>query len=139
DYQRYYLTSAAFAEAHPQVLQSVFNELVKAGEWLRANPREAAEQLGPLWGNLEPQIVEQAHQRRSYEVRAVQRESLVEQQKIADAFFNEGLLPSRIDASDVALWKPEAAQWLPSSVYRTFRVPSRCSSRDCFLPTSATV
>ncbi|RRV16512.1 aliphatic sulfonate ABC transporter substrate-binding protein [Pseudomonas saudiphocaensis] len=110
DYQRYYLTSAAFAEAHPQVLQSVFNELVKAGEWLRTHPREAAEQLGPLWGNLAPQIVEQANQRRSYDVRAVKPESLVEQQKIADAFFNEGLLPERIDASDVVLWKPEVAQ-----------------------------
>lgn len=37
-------------------------------------------------------------------------ESLAEQQKIADAFFNEGLLPKRIDASDVVLWKPETAQ-----------------------------
>jgi len=56
DYQRYYLTSAAFAEAHSEVLQSVFSELGKAGQWLRANPREADEQLGPLGGNLVPQM-----------------------------------------------------------------------------------
>lgn len=110
DYQRYYLTSAKFAEAHPEVLQSVFSELVKAGDWLRANPRQAAELLGPLWGNLAPDIVERANRRRSYEVRTVQRESLTEQQRIADTFFEEGLLPRRIDASDVVLWTPEAAQ-----------------------------
>ena len=54
--------------------------------------------------------VEQANQGRSYDVRAVQREGLIEQQKIADTFFHEGLLPKRIDASDVVVWKPEATQ-----------------------------
>ncbi|UUY09296.1 aliphatic sulfonate ABC transporter substrate-binding protein [Pseudomonas sp. J452] len=105
-YQRYYLTSTAFAKAHPQVLQLVFNELVKTGEWLRAHPAEAAKVLGPLWGNLDPAIVEQANQRRSYQVRSVQAANLGEQQKIADAFFAEGLLPKAVDASQVAIWQP---------------------------------
>lgn len=107
-YQRYYLTSTRFAKEHPQVLQAVYAELVKAGDWLRANPRQAAEILGPQWGNLDPSIVEQANARRSYQVRAVQASSLVEQQKIADAFFAAGLLPKAVDASAVAIWKPEA-------------------------------
>jgi sulfonate transport system substrate-binding protein len=107
-YQRYYLTSSAFAKAHPQVLQLVFGELVKTGDWLRAHPAEAARVLGPLWGNLDPAIVEQANARRSYQVRAVQAANLGEQQKIADAFFAEGLLPKAVDASQVAIWQPEA-------------------------------
>ncbi|HSC84131.1 MAG TPA: aliphatic sulfonate ABC transporter substrate-binding protein [Pseudomonas sp.] len=107
-YQRYYLTSTRFAKEHPQVLQAVYSELVKAGDWLRANPRQAAAILGPQWGNLDPAIVEQANARRSYQVRAVQPGSLLEQQKIADAFFAAGLLPKAVDASAVAIWKPEA-------------------------------
>jgi len=107
DYQRYYLTSATFARNHPQVLQTVFDELVKTGDWLRANPRQAAEILGPLWGNLAPSIVEQANAKRSYQVRLVQPESLAEQQKIADAFSDAGLLPRSVDTGDVVLWKPE--------------------------------
>ncbi|TBU86424.1 aliphatic sulfonate ABC transporter substrate-binding protein [Phytopseudomonas dryadis] len=107
DYQRYYLTSTRFAEAHPQALEVVFAELVKTGDWLRANPRQAAELLGPLWGNLDPSIVEKANARRSYQVRAVQPGSLQEQQKIADAFFAEGLLPKPVDALDVAIWPAE--------------------------------
>lgn len=107
DYQRYYLTSAKFAQSHPQVLQVVFAELVKTGDWLRANPRQAAEVLGPLWGNLDPNIVEQANAKRSYQVRLVQPESLGEQQKIANTFFNEGLLPKAVDASQVVIWTPE--------------------------------
>lgn len=108
-YQRYYLTSERFAREHPQVLEVVFAELVKAGDWLRTNPREAARILAPLWGNLDPAIVEQANGRRSYRVRPVQAESLAEQQKIADAFFAEGLLPKRVDARDVSIWQPQTA------------------------------
>jgi len=78
-----------------------------SGDWLRTNPRQAAEILGPLWGNLAPSIVEQANAKRSYQVRLVQPESLAEQQKIADAFSDAGLLPRSVDTGDVVLWKPE--------------------------------
>ena len=107
-YQRYYLTSSRFAAAHPQVLQTVYSELAEAGDWLRANPAEAARILGPLWGNLDPAIVEQANGRRSYQVRPVEPDGLGEQQKIADAFFAEGLLPRAVDTRAVATWQPEA-------------------------------
>ncbi|EXF43475.1 aliphatic sulfonates ABC transporter substrate-binding protein [Pseudomonas sp. BAY1663] len=107
DYQRYYLTSATFAERHPEVLQTVFAELVKTGDWLRANPRQAAEVLGPLWGNLDPAIIEQANAKRSYRVRLVAPDSLGEQQKIADAFFGAGLLPKSVDAHNVSIWSPK--------------------------------
>lgn len=104
DYQRYYLTTSRFAQDHPKVLQTLFGELVKAGDWLRAHPRQGAEILGPLWGNLDPAIVEKANAKRSYQVRLVQPESLVEQQKIADAFHAASLLPKSVDARDVRLW-----------------------------------
>ena len=107
DYQRYYLTSTAFAKNNPQVLAVVFDELVKTGDWLRANPRAAAHVLSPLWGGLDPAIVEQANARRSYQVRLVQPQSLKEQQKIADAFVAEGLLPKAVNALDVAIWKAQ--------------------------------
>lgn len=107
DYQRYYLTNTQFAKAHPEVLQIVFAELVKTGEWVRANPQQAAAVLGPLWGNLAPEVVEQANSRRSYQVQPVLAKNLGEQQKIADAFHNEGLLPHRIDAAAVSLWTPD--------------------------------
>ena len=107
DYQRYYLTSTAFAKNNPQVLAVVFDELVKTGDWLRANPRAAAQVLSPLWGGLAPAIVEQANARRSYQVRLVQPQSLKEQQKIADAFVAEGLLPKAVNALDVTIWKAQ--------------------------------
>jgi len=105
DYQRYYLASTPFAEAHPDVLAIVFDELKKTGLWVRQNPKEAAAFLAPIWG-LDAPTIELANSRRSYDVRAVVVNALGEQQRIADAFFAAGLLPKKVNATDVAIWKP---------------------------------
>jgi len=105
DYQRYYLASTPFAEAHPDVLAIVFDELKKTGLWVRQNPKEAAAFLAPIWG-LDAPTIELANSRRSYDVRAVVVNALGEQQRIADAFFDAGLLPKKVNATDVSIWKP---------------------------------
>lgn len=103
DYQRYYLASASFAQARPEVLRVVFDELQKTGHWVKQHPKEAAAFLAPLWG-LDADTIELANSRRSYEVRAVRPEALGEQQRIADTFFAAGLLPRKINTNDVAIW-----------------------------------
>lgn len=105
DYQRYYLASSSYAQAYPEVIALVYEELRKTGLWVKQNPKEAATLLAPLWG-LDAATVELANSRRSYEVRPVQPASLQEQQKIANAFHSEGLLPRRIDSTAVEIWKP---------------------------------
>lgn len=105
-YKRYYLTSTTYAKAHPDVLKRVFEQLQTAGKWIKSNPRDAAQVLGPLWGNLDVETVETANAHRSYQVQAVKADQLGEQQKIADAFFAAGLLPKAVDAKDVEIWKP---------------------------------
>jgi sulfonate transport system substrate-binding protein len=104
DYQRYYLASTAYAKARPDVLAVVFEALNKTGKWVKQAPKEAAELLAPAWG-LDAKTVELANSRRSYEVRPVLKEALGEQQKIADAFLAEGLLPRKLDATAVPLWR----------------------------------
>ncbi|MDH6594655.1 sulfonate transport system substrate-binding protein [Variovorax sp. TBS-050B] len=104
-YQRYYLASTRFAKARPDVLRVVYAELEKAGRWVKQNPKDAAALLSPVWG-LDTATIEQANARRSYAVRPVRAEALAEQQRIADAFFAEKLLPRKINALDVALFQP---------------------------------
>ena len=105
DYQRYYLAATPFAEGNPKVIAFIFDELQKTGKWVKDNPAEAATLLAPLWG-LDAGIVAQANERRSYAVRAVLPANLGEQQRIADIFQTAGLLPKKIDATDVPIWKP---------------------------------
>ncbi|MEI7613018.1 MAG: aliphatic sulfonate ABC transporter substrate-binding protein [Betaproteobacteria bacterium] len=104
NYQRYYLASTPFAQARPEVLNAVFDELRSTGLWVKKNNRAAAALLAPVWG-LDVETVELANSRRSYDVRPVNASSLSEQQKIADTFQNEGLLPRKVNTADVGLWK----------------------------------
>lgn len=105
-YQRYYLAGSDYAKAHPEVLEQVYLALREAGTWTKAHPAQAARILGPLWGNLDSATVQQANARRSYDVQPVKPENLSEQQRIADAFYREGLLPKKVDASAVSLYEP---------------------------------
>ncbi|MDB6000359.1 MAG: aliphatic sulfonate transporter substrate-binding protein [Rhizobacter sp.] len=104
-YQRYYLAGTPYAQAHPEVLRILYNELRKAGVWVKQKPADAAALLAPVWG-LDAATVEQANGRRSYEVRPVVTSGLAEQQRIADAFLAEKLLPRKVDTLEVALFKP---------------------------------
>jgi sulfonate transport system substrate-binding protein len=107
-YQRYYLASTPFAQARPDVLEVVFTELKKTGEWVKQNRADAAKLLAPVWG-LDTGTVEAANDRRSYAVRAVVPAGLVEQQRIADAFFDAKLVPAKVNAVDVPLYRPAAS------------------------------
>ncbi len=106
-YQRYYLAATRFAQARPDVLNVIYAELDRAGKWVKQSPKDAAALLAPVWG-IDAATVEQANERRSYAVRPATAANIGEQQKIADAFFAEKLLPRKIDALDVALFKPGA-------------------------------
>ena len=101
-YQRYYLAGAGFARDQPAVLRAIREELVRTGQWVKASPDAAAELLSPIWG-LPVDIIREANGRRSYAVSAVTRTGLAEQQKIADTFLAEKLLPRRVDAVAVDL------------------------------------
>ncbi len=105
-YQRYYLASTAYAQSHPEILDLIYRQLENAGTWIKDHPADAAKLLGPLWGNLDVATVEQANAHRTYLVKPVTPDSLGEQQHIADAFFDAGLLPTRIDAQAVSIWTP---------------------------------
>lgn len=86
----------------------VFDELKKTGTQAKQQPAQTAAFLAPLWG-LDAETIALANSRRSYEVRAVRPEALGEQQRIADAFFAAGLLPKKVNTSDVAIWTPDQA------------------------------
>ncbi len=97
-YTRYYLTGHKFAQENPAILNDIVNALKEKAAWVKQNPDDAAKVLAPLWGNLPTEVVLKANANRSYEVQGVVLDDMPEQQKIADAFFNEKLIPNTIDA-----------------------------------------
>jgi sulfonate transport system substrate-binding protein len=105
-YKRYYLSSAAFADRRGNVLDVIFGKLDETGKWVKAHPKDAASLLAGLWG-IDAPTVEEANSHRSYRVGVVTPPGLSEQQRIADAFFANGLLPVRINALDAKIWTPK--------------------------------
>jgi sulfonate transport system substrate-binding protein len=106
EYARYYTATTAFAKAHPEVLRVVFEELQAIGQWVKAHPKEAAQRLSPLWGNVPAEDVEKINARRSYAIVPVQREGLAELQRIADTFHEAGLINRELKATEVPIWTP---------------------------------
>lgn len=106
-YKRYYLASADYAAKHGDALNVIYSKLVETGKWVKANPAAAASQLAGLWG-IDAATVEEANSHRSYQVGAVAAAGLSEQQKIADAFLAERVLPAKLDTSALAIWTPKA-------------------------------
>ncbi|WP_315805171.1 MULTISPECIES: aliphatic sulfonate ABC transporter substrate-binding protein [unclassified Bradyrhizobium] len=106
-YKRYYLAAADYAAKHGDALDVIYGKLVETGKWVKANPAAAAGQLAALWG-IDAATVEEANSHRSYQVGAVTAAGLSEQQKIADAFLAERVLPVKVDTSALAIWTPKA-------------------------------
>jgi sulfonate transport system substrate-binding protein len=105
-YKRYYLASAAYAETHGGALNVIFNKLAETGKWVKAHPAEAATALTGLWG-IDAATVEEANSHRSYLVGPVTPAGLSEQQRIADAFFDEHLIPAKLDTTSLKIWTPK--------------------------------
>lgn len=104
-YTRYYLTGQKFAQENPALLNDIIDILKEKATWTKENSDEAAKILAPLWGGLAHEVVLKANANRSYDVQLVVVDDMPEQQKIADAFFNEKLIPNTIDAQASDIFK----------------------------------
>jgi sulfonate transport system substrate-binding protein len=105
-YNRFYTATTAFADRHPDVLRVVFDELNRAGKWVKSHPQEAAQILSPLWGNIPAQTVELANTRRSYDIVPVRGDQLGDQQRIADTYYAARMIPKTLKATDIRIWTP---------------------------------
>jgi len=81
----------------------ILRELADAGAWAVANPQAAAQLLAPPLG-LPVAVVEAWQRRARYGVQRIDAAVIASQQTIADAFFQQHLIPRKIDIAD-AVWR----------------------------------
>lgn len=103
---QFYLGERGFVEKNPQIIRAVFEDSVERGRWLKANLRQAAEQIAPLQG-LPVDVVEASLKRYQFDVRPLADSVIVEQQRIADTFHELKLIPKPISVRE-ASWKAGA-------------------------------
>jgi sulfonate transport system substrate-binding protein len=97
----YYFSSLSYADKNTDVLRIVIEEINKLDIWAKLNRDLLAAELSPLFGIPKP-ILDLSTARSDYGTGPVTPAILVEQQKIADSFFELKLIPKRIQVRDVA-------------------------------------
>ncbi|TDV11482.1 sulfonate ABC transporter substrate-binding protein [Paraburkholderia caballeronis] len=99
---QYYLATRKFANAQPQVVHALLDEIGKIDDWARDNVPAVAAQLSPLVG-LDAGTLEVALKRSSYGVQPIDAATLAYQQQIADTFTELKLIPKKLVVAD-ARW-----------------------------------
>jgi sulfonate transport system substrate-binding protein len=96
---QFYLGSRSFVDANPRVLDVVLSQLGEVDRWARGDITAVAAQLSPSIGITVP-VLEAALKRQAYGIKPIDAAAIAEQQKIADAFYQLGLLPKPLKVSD---------------------------------------
>lgn len=106
DNHQFYLATKPYAEQHPQVLNTLIEEVRAVGEDSKADPAAVTEQVAPLLG-LSKDITSVAVKRQGYGAQPLTPAVVAAQQKIADTFTALKLIPKSLSIKDV-IWTPPA-------------------------------
>lgn len=93
---QFYIADRKFAEEHPDVLKAVVKELDSAAVWMKDHQDEAAKILEKPTG-LDADILKTSVARMSLGVQPITAEVAKEQQFVADAFYQQKLIPNKIN------------------------------------------
>lgn len=99
---QFYLADRSYAAQNPKVIQTIVNELNASSQWVQKNPGDAAKILQQQTG-LADAIVGLSISRMSFGIKAISPQVIAEQQKVADAFSQQKLIPAPIKVSDATL------------------------------------
>ena len=93
---QFYLADRQFAQAHPKVVQAVVNELNLTTQWVSKNQDDAAKLLEAKTG-LGLDVLKTSISRLGDNVTLITPDVAKEQQQVADAFYNEKLIPNKLN------------------------------------------
>ncbi|MBO3460182.1 aliphatic sulfonate ABC transporter substrate-binding protein [Aetokthonos hydrillicola Thurmond2011] len=105
----FYLGRRAFITQNPELARVFLEEADKVGEWAEKNPTEVAKAFAPEL-KLEVPVLEKVARRRTFRLRKLTPAIIEEQQRVADFYFQEKIIPRNINIKDALL---------PSQSYET--------------------
>lgn len=101
---QFYMADRKFAEQNPEVVKAVINELNVAADWMTKNQDEAAKILEKPTG-LDASILKTSIGRMNLGVKPISNQVATQQQYVADAFYNQKLIPNKINIQAAILAK----------------------------------
>lgn len=102
--QSFFLASQALTQREP-VLKALFAALTETDRWLHANKKEAAQRFAEFSGLGLATVHRVIERRNPAPVAPLTPAVVAEQQKVADAFAELGLIPQRVRVADI-VWQP---------------------------------
>ncbi|MBR8836465.1 MAG: sulfonate ABC transporter substrate-binding protein [Stigonema ocellatum SAG 48.90 = DSM 106950] len=111
----FYMASRNFASENPELVRLVLEEIDKIGKWADDNTQEVTKIVAPALKIDEPTL-EVIIKRRAYGLRAINSKTMDNQQKIADLFTREKVIPKRINIQEAMLTPQQYAAITPKTI-----------------------
>ncbi|HYX18382.1 MAG TPA: sulfonate ABC transporter substrate-binding protein [Nostoc sp.] len=111
----YYVGTREFAKENPELLRIILEEIDKNGQWAEANRKEVAKLIAPVL-KIDLPIQEIISGRATYRIKGITPELMKAQQSVADLFYNEKILPKKIDVQEALLTPQEYAAITPPTL-----------------------
>jgi sulfonate transport system substrate-binding protein len=111
----YYVGRRQFAEENPELLKLVVEEIDKIEQWADGHRADVAKLLAPEQ-KLDLDVMQKVVDRRPFGRRAISPELIKEQQRVADTFFENNLIPKKINVQDALLTTDLYAAITPQTI-----------------------
>ena len=101
----FYLASRPFVQSHQQALVALLDELTLADAYVQSNRKEAAQLIADFSGLNLATVHLFVNRRPRSPVGPLSPATVADQQRVADAFFAQGLIPKAVQVSQI-VWQP---------------------------------
>ncbi|MFZ6750101.1 aliphatic sulfonate ABC transporter substrate-binding protein [Undibacterium sp. Ren11W] len=105
----HYLSNRSFADKYPKVIQLLFEELTKSDNFVQKNRAEAIAEIAASTGLDKPTIAAFLERRPRSPVVYLTQNIVDEQQRVADNFYQQKLIPKPVNIKD-AVWLPPGSK-----------------------------
>ncbi len=106
DNNSFYLSSRGLVEQHPQAVKDLLDALTQTDTYVQTNRKEAAQLLADFSGLGLATVHRFLARRPISPVKPLWPQVITEQQRVADAFFKQGLIPKSVRVADI-VWQPK--------------------------------
>lgn len=111
----YYVGIKKFAIDNPELLRLVIEEIDQIQRWAQAHPKETAA-LIMQYQKLPPDVMDLVISRRTYGLRAISPALIKDQQRVADYFHKNGVIPKPLNVQEAMLTPQQYAAINPPSI-----------------------
>jgi sulfonate transport system substrate-binding protein len=111
----YYSVSRQFYQQNPEVVKVLLQELDKTDIWIKDHPKESVEIAAELT-QLPTDALLRSHSNGEFGLRPITPATIAGQQKVADLWYKEQLIPKKVNVEENFLKPEEYSQIAPKEV-----------------------